>query len=113
MIYDEFREGGERLMGFNIYLVNFRNGEQPEWDSSRHGADKLFVEMLYEDFPHERHMIPEKIQWGEDPEFYYRPTNFEFWKSLIKRSELQPKERYYKMLEILDKDSNVWINISY
>jgi hypothetical protein len=99
-------------MGVNIHIVDLDGGKTPPWDYMRQGEDAYFARLLSNgDFPSETFKSPKDQEGYYD--LYYRPANFDFWDTIIKVSSLEPKSRYYALLNILFKNPNVWIYLSF
>lgn len=93
----------------NIHLQRTLDYEDhPDWDSSCLHGDKMFAQMFYKVVPIDSISI-------EPTETFYRPQEGSWpkWRKWLASVKWPNPGRFEKMLDILEKDKDYWIYISW
>lgn len=94
-------------VGVNICIKKPETHEDhPDWSWFRMAGDRQFAAMVPE--------LP-LVAKGEDGDewLYVRPADFRAWRNAIAKVEWANPGRYDGMLDILERDSDYWIYLSY
>jgi len=91
-------------MGINV-CIRKDGKDLPEWDSTRCADDNLFEHILVRD------KFPAIKRVDNDYDTHYRPSDFAAWRNIIKESKFEADERYFQLVDILEKNPDTWIYI--
>ena len=90
-------------MGMHIVFCSSNKILEFEWDSLRYHEDCTFIDIYYE------HSDNIKIIDEEDT----RPIDINILRKDIEKSKLENKQRYINLCDLLEKDINSSVFISY
>lgn len=106
-------EGVISFMGLNISLYDrVKRQYERAWDSLRQGDDRNFVDLITTDELKAITEVDSEYNYP-DRDIYHRPDNFDNWRKMVTEKKLEPIERYYQLLELLEKNENLWIEVIY
>jgi hypothetical protein len=96
-------------VGLNIYVMRSdHRGDHPRWDWLRYAGDREFATLAS--------TLPRVTKgpdgWGDDWVFV-RPASFEVWRKAVGNSELPNPDRYFELLDVLEREPDYWIYFSY
>jgi len=96
-------------MGLNLCVGDPASGKEPrEWDSTRYCADHDFVRFLSANY------TPDVSYDAYDGRpNYYRPKNLVAFRRAIQESDLENKERFLELVDILEQDPRWHIYVSF
>lgn len=95
-------------MGINICVVKAPSfvDEHPEWDWFRYAGDR--------DIPKLFSVLPTDEKFVGEDSWYYRPSDFEAWRAHIRDNPPTcNEERLPKLLDLLERDADYWIYVSW
>lgn len=96
-------------MGLNISVMKpDHSGDHPDWDWLRYAGDREFGKMVF-DLPH---ITKGPNGYGDDWQ-YIRPADFTAWREAIAKVEWPNPGRFEGLLDILEREPDYWIYLSY
>lgn len=101
-------------MGINLLVYDEVSGrEYPGWDSLRYSGDGDIAKLL-SDLPSvSRNGLRDHLTLPPDCEPHYRPTDFEAWRRAASNRIWPNPGRFEALIDILEKNPNCWLYISY